>query len=369
MPTITHIFKTFFPDTQGGLEEAIRQIAKYSIEKGYKVNVVSVSRDPKSTMLDGIQCKSYKFSLGSQSMPISIPMALDFKTIVNNSDIIHLHYPYPQSDLLVLSYNVKKPVVVTFHCEILNRKIIRILYEPFAKAILKRANAVVATSQNLLESTSLLKYTRHKSRVINLWLDEHRFNNLIPVTEEFSKKIKSFGKFALFVGVLRWYKGIDVILDTSKKIKGNIVIVGKGPLKEHLLERIRVENITNVFLTGYVADEEMAQLFKSCQFTILPSISPAEAFGQVLLESSYYSKAMITTELGTGTSFVNLHEKTGFVVSPNNSDELAEKMNVFFENESICIDYGKNANIRLKENFTSNIQGKKYIELYNELLN
>jgi hypothetical protein len=46
MTKISHFFKTYCSDTQGGLEEAIRQIGKYSVKNGYNVNVVSVANNP-----------------------------------------------------------------------------------------------------------------------------------------------------------------------------------------------------------------------------------------------------------------------------------------------------------------------------------
>lgn len=368
MPTITHIFKTYFPDTQGGLEEAIRQIGKYSIANGYKVNVVSISKNPAERTIDGIKCKSYRFSFGNDSMPVSVPLMLNFRQIIDETDIVQLHYPYPLGDFLLLLYNVKKPIIVTFHCEILNRPLIRMIYEPFARAILKHAAVIVPTSQNLVNSTPLLQKFKYKTKVINLWLDEHRFDVIKPVDSDFEKQVESYKNFALFVGVLRWYKGVDVLLDVAKKIKENIVIVGKGPLRVHLEKRIVDEGITNVYLTGHLNDDQVAYLFKSCKFTVLPSISPAEAFGQVLLESSYFSKPMITTELGTGTSYVNKHGETGFVVKPGSVEEMTEAMNVLFTENNILKKFGNNSYKRLRENFTADVQGDKYIEIYNQLL-
>ena len=368
MPTITHIFKTYFPDTQGGLEEAIRQIGKYSLQRGFEVNVVSVSDNPKVSVLDGIKCTSFKRSFGPDSMPISIDLARSFKDIIDKSDIIQLHYPYPVGDLLTLLNGVKKPIVITFHCEILNRPLIRFFYEPFARMILNKVKVIVPTSENLLKSTPLLKQYKDKSKVINLWLDEGRFSNLIDVEEEFKLKVDNFSDFALFVGVLRWYKGIDVLLDAAKKISGNVVVVGKGPLMEHLKDRINDEKINNVFLMGFMTDSQVSYLMKKCKFTVLPSISPAEAFGQVLLESCFYSKAMISTELGTGTSYVNFNSETGFVVKPSSSDELANAMDKLFSDTDLCDRMGVNAHKRYKENFTVDVQGEKYIDIYNYLL-
>jgi rhamnosyl/mannosyltransferase len=367
MPTITHIFKTYFPDTQGGLEEAIRQIGKYSLQKGYNVNIVSVSRKPKIQMLDGICCKSYKFSFGNDSLPISIPLLKNFKEIINQTDIIQLHFPYPYGELLTLLNGTKKPIVVTFHCEIFNRALIRFLYQPFLKALFKKVKVIVPTSENLLNSTQILQQFRNKTQVINLWLDKNRFSKLKPATPDFCNKIKNYGAFALFVGVLRWYKGINVLLDTAKSIQGKILIVGKGPLKSYIKKRIEDENLNNVILTGYLTDDELAYLFQKCIFTVLPSTSPAEAFGQVLLESCYYSKPMISTELGTGTSFVNINKQTGYVITPNSAEELTIAMNNLFSNDKICQTMGKNAKYQLEKNFTAEVQGEKYIEIYNNL--
>jgi len=368
MKTVTHIFKTYFPDTQGGLEEAIRQIGKYSLKNGYSVNVVSVSKVPSELVLDGIKCHSFKHSFGSNSLPISVELASDFKEIIRKTDILHLHFPYPYGELLTIFNKVNKPIVITFHCEILNRSLVRLCYEPFARVLLNKANVIVPTSTNLLNSTKILQRFKEKTEVINLWLDESRFDNLDRVNDEFQNKVSEYGEFTLFVGVLRWYKGLDVLLDAAKMITGNVVIVGKGPEKEHLEKRIKDENISNVYMTGFLTDNEVIYLLSKCKFTVLPSISPAEAFGQVLLESCYYSKPMVTTELGTGTSYVNIDKQTGFVVSPNSSSELSKAMDKLFQNKELCNTMGNTAYERYKENFSADIQGDKYIKIYDDLL-
>ena len=68
---ITHIFTTYFPDTQGGLEEAIRQISKSSIEEGFEVSVISLSKKPKEDLQDGVKTKSFYTSFDILSNPFS----------------------------------------------------------------------------------------------------------------------------------------------------------------------------------------------------------------------------------------------------------------------------------------------------------
>ena len=73
---------------------------------------------------------------------------------------------------------------------------------------------------------------------INLWLDENRFESLGDASEDFKKEVASWGKFALFTGVMRLYKGIDVMLDAAKKIDGILVMSGKGKFLQYAKERV-----------------------------------------------------------------------------------------------------------------------------------
>ena len=369
MPTITHVFKTYYPDSQGGLEEAIRQIGKYSLLNGFDVNVVSISKNPSESILDGIKCKSYKYSCGMSTMPISFELLKDIKNIIHKSDIIQLHYPIPYSEMLMLFSRISKPIIITFHGEIVGRDILLKLYRPFVDRLFNKATVIVPTNSNLVKTTPILQRFESKTNIINLWLDQDRFNKLQDVDQNFKVKIKKYFSYALFVGVLRWYKGLDVLLDAAKDIKENIIIAGKGPEMNRLKSRIRKEGIKNVFLLGYVSDQEVAYLYRQSKFFVLPSQTRGECFGQVLLEACYFQKPMISTELGTGTSIVNVNNYTGFVVEPKNSHELAEKMNILFEEDDLRERFAINANKHYKANYTDKIQGDKYIELYNKLLN
>ncbi len=364
---VTHIFKTYFPDTHGGMEEAIRQISKATVEKKITTLVVSLSKEPKESVQDGVITKSFYNDFEFFSNPFSWALVKNFRKIIKRSDIIHLHFPWPTVELLVLLFNVKKPIVLTFQCDIHNNRFLRKIISPFIHAILQKSNVIIPSTDNLLKSTPILKGYKEKCCVISMWLDEDRFKDLPLPSSVIKRKIEQLGDYALFIGVLRWYKGLDVLIDAANEISGNIVIVGKGPLLDALKNRIEKEKITNVFIIGFQNDGDLKYLLKKCKFTILPSTSPAEAFGQVLLESCYFKKPMVTTELGTGTSFINLNNKTGYVVPPNHATLLAEAMNKLFTSTSICSRFGQNAYTRLQENFTYEKQAGKYIKIYKNL--
>lgn len=369
MALITHFFKTYFPDTQGGLEEAIRQIGKCAVKAGHKVRVVTVSPNPQHIELDGIECISFKRNWGISSMPISYDYIGNFKRLVEETDIIQLHYPYPVTELLTVFNKKTKPIVITYHAGIEGRPLVTSCYAPFEKKLFEKANVIVPTSNNLMMTTKRLDNFRDKCKEVNLWLDEERFAKLKDVDDEFKSRVAAYGPFALFVGVLRFYKGLDFLLDAAKKCKNKIVVVGKGPEYQHLQKRVEAENINNIILTGYVPDEGVAYLLKRCAFLVLPSQSRGECFGQVLLEAEFFHKPMISTELGTGTSVVNQDGITGYVVPKADSVALAKRMNELFCDEELRIKMGEAAYQRYKNNYTEEIQGPKYLEIYQSLLN
>lgn len=368
MKTITHIFKTYFPDTAGGLEEAIRQIGKMSLKYGYDVQVVTISNNPRDERIDGIRVRSFKKDFSISTMHISFDLIRHFKEIVESSDLIQLHYPYPFTELLTMFSVIEKPIVITYHAEIIGRPLLMTGYIPFAKALFRKADVIVPTSDNLARTSTILNSFQYKISVVNLWLDQSRFSILSEPVEEFKSEVTKWGKFALFIGAMRFYKGIDVMLDAAKDVQGTIVMCGKGAYLQHAKDRVQKEKLTNVKILGFQPDENLIYLLKTCAYFILPSTNRGECFGQVLLEASYNCKAMISTELGTGTSYVNKDGETGFVIQPNDVNSLVEKMNCLFADEELCVKLGKNAYNRYITYFTEEIQGAKYIEIYDKLL-
>ena len=153
-----------------------------------------------------------------------------------------------------------------------------------------------------------------------------------------------------------------------KKISYHVIIVGRGPLFPELDKRIKKEKLNNVHLMGFLDDDDVQYLLKKTQFTVLPSISSAEAFGQILIESMFFKKACISTSLGTGTDFVNLDGESGLVVKPNDPDLLSSAMKKLFENPNLTKKMGLNGYYRYQKYFSKNSQSKKYINIYKELV-
>jgi rhamnosyl/mannosyltransferase len=369
MPTVTHVFKTYFPRTGGGLEEAVRQCGTYAAAKGFDVKVVCVGPADEQVMTpDGITARFYRQTLDFFSNPFSVSFARDFSNICRNTDLLHFHFPWPTAEMLTLAHTGKTKALVTFHCDIHRALFLKKLYLPFIRRFLQQMDQICVTSWALYDSTPYLRPFRRKITQIPLFMNEQRFQGLAPADGRMVERIRGLGPFALFVGVLRWYKGLDVLLDAAWKITGHVVIVGTGPLYDHLAARIERENLTHVHLLGFQEDKNLKWLIRQCRMIVLPSITPAEAFGQILLEGLYFKKPLISTKLGTGTTRVNRHRHTGLVVRPGCRRSLALAVNALFEDRDLAARFSRNSRYHYDTHFTPRVQGEKYMDIYRTLL-
>lgn len=129
---------------------------------------------------------------------------------------------------------------------------------------------------------------------------------------------------------------------------------------------MRSSNLPNVKYLGEVTEDEKWALLELCKAFVFPSHLRSEAFGVALLEAARAGRPMISCELGTGTSFVNLNNVTGFVVAPNRADNLSEAMCRLAYAE-YSQNFGDRARQRYEEIFTAQAMAARYKIEYNLL--
>jgi len=137
----------------------------------------------------------------------------------------------------------------------------------------------------------------------------------------------------LFVGRLSRYKGVEYLIQAMNDAPGRLSIVGDGPLKKTLTELTdRLQLTDRVIFCGYVSEKELLQKYQQADILVLPSTDAGEAFGYVLVEAMACHTALISTELNTGTSYVNADGETGFVIPPRDARALSEAIRVLADN-------------------------------------
>ncbi|HEX2532032.1 MAG TPA: glycosyltransferase, partial [Burkholderiaceae bacterium] len=199
--------------------------------------------------------------------------------------------------------------------------------------------------------------------IIPIGLDEQSYPRPKPECVDYWRR-KVGQDFFLFVGVLRYYKGLHILLDACASSRSRVLIVGAGPVEADLKRQARRLGLGNVDFLGAVPDEDKVALLKLCRGVVFPSHLRAEAFGVTLLEGAMYGKPLISSEIGTGSSYVNIDGVTGLVVPPSNPIALREAMLRLQSDQALADSMGHNARARFERLFTARQMASAYKELY-----
>ena len=366
---VLHVYKTYFPDSQGGLEEAIRQICVSSARKGVNSRVLTTTDKSSPMVIESSEAEviRVKRQVEVASCPLSLGFLSEYKRQAGWADVINIHVPWPFADVVHLLSGVKKPVVLTYHSDIVRQRVLNTLYSPLATLLFKNASKIVATSPNYFATSENLQRYPEKVKVIALGLDENTYS--ASADHDKTKVTTTFQKpFFLFVGALRYYKGLHILLEAAKGLDCDIVIAGAGPLGDKLRKQARREKISNITFLGHVSNSMKVALIQQCIGIVFPSHFRSEAFGVTLLEGAMFGKPLISTELGTGTTHVNVAGETGLVVPPGNPPELRQAMRQLMFNPDEAQRMGRAARQRYENLFTGDMVGTEYTELYEQVL-
>ncbi|MBD3647985.1 MAG: glycosyltransferase [Pseudomonadales bacterium] len=366
---VLHVVRTYFPDTTGGMQEVIRQTCLNTAPLGVENRVFTPSPKPNPAVIESAEAEIHRVKLNFEIASCSFCWTGlgSFRKQVEWADVVHYHFPWPFADVMHFACKVKKPTLLTYHADIVRQQGLLKIYRPLMERFLASVTHIVCTSPNYLATSKPLSKHRHRTDVIPIGLNPDSYPEVSA--EELESVRQRFGEdFFLFVGLLRYYKGLHILLEAAKNADFRIVIAGAGPYERQLKKQAAELGLTNVVFAGFVPDKTKVALFKLSRGVVFPSHLRAEAFGVALLEGAMYSKPLISTETGTGTSHVNLHEETGLVVPPDDPAELRAAMDAVYTDSARAEAFGRNARCRFEGNFTGEIMAKQYVEQYQRLL-
>jgi glycosyltransferase involved in cell wall biosynthesis len=367
---VLHFYKNALPETIGGVEQVVDQIARGTTKLGVSNIVLALSDNPTSlaTPTHGYELVTVKRNFELASNGFSRQSFGAFKELANKVDLIHYHFPWPFADLVHHWVNPKKPTVLTYHSDIIRQKLLLKLYRPLKNSFLRSVDQIVATSPNYLISSVVLQNFSKKISVIPIGLDKASYQK--PDLTQIKYYREKFGeRFFLFIGAFRYYKGLPFLIEAARITPYPIVIVGSGPT-EHALKALAVNyNLNNVFFLGQIPEQNKSSLLAACYSLIFPSNLRSEAFGVSLLEGAMFEKPLICCEIGTGTSYVNINHLTGLVVPPSDPAALSDAMAWLWNHKDQAKEMGKNAFARYLELFTAEQMSQSYLQLYQKILN
>lgn len=319
---ILHIYKGYAP-TIGGIENHIRALAEAQVALGHLVTVLVASRDLSTRVesLAGVRVIRAGRLFEAASTPVSLRLLL--ARLWLKPDIVHLHYPYPVGEVANYLSLARCPTVMTYHSDVIRQARLLRLYRPLLKRIIARTDRIVVTSHNYMTSSPMLVDAVNRCRVVPLGIDLDRFRSIDPSAVSLLRSQWSEDPVVLFVGVLRYYKGLTFLIEAMSRINAQLIIVGDGPMRPSLEAQAVSLGLGNrVHFTGRVSDSDLPLYYHAADVFCLPSCARSEAFGIVQLEALASGLPIVSTRLGTGVEFVNADNVSGLTVAPRSADAL-----------------------------------------------
>lgn len=365
-------YKDYFP-VLGGIENHIRLLAEGLRQEGVDVRVLVTSPGRRTVReeIGSVPVVKAGRQLNVSSAPVSLPFLRETLRMERGLDIAHLHAPYPPGELAHLLLGRSRRTVITYHSDIVRQRVLGAGYAPILRVVLGKADKIIVSNPQIIGTSPFLQRVAHKCQVIPFGVDLRSFRRTPEIATAAAALRQQFGPrpLLLFIGRLRHYKGVDVLIRAMRQVDAHLLVIGSGPMGAAWQELVRQENLhAKVTFLGEADDRQALAARYAADLFVLPSTNRAETLGIVQLEAMACGLPLISTELGTGTSFVNQHGETGLVVPPNDTDALAAALQKLLADDSLRRRMGEAGQRRVAQVFsvTGMIQALK--ELYTGLL-
>lgn len=336
---------TYYRPHYSGLTIASERLAKALAARGHQVKVLTsqFSKElPLDEVVDGVHIIRLPVAFRISKGVIMPTMPLRAWQEARKADIVNLHLPQlDAAPIAVLSRMLRKPVVLTYQCDLqLPRGFVHALANlasNFANRISASfANAIVTTTRDYAEESDFLKRYLHKIHVIPPPI------KLTPVDQGFideTRKKFGVGSGQIVIGMatrLAAEKGIEYLVKALPKVIERLPqarvlyagahenVMGEETYAAKLAPSIKKLGDRWKFL-GLIPDEELTAFFHICDVIAVPSTNSTEAFGLVQVEGMTCGTPAVVSNL-PGVRQPVLQTGMGKVFQTEDADDLADAL-------------------------------------------
>ncbi|MHB0978195.1 MAG: glycosyltransferase family 4 protein [Minisyncoccota bacterium] len=396
----------FPPNALGGAGLVAFMQAKELANRGHDVSVITTTQDKQLATeenYEGLKVyriyTKYNMFFRAYVSLVNLRTIFKVKNILKEiqPDIAHVHNVHQYLSYKVLDYakQYSKKVFITFHdvmsfhytklypkrvgdkfdykiSWISQLKNFKLQYNPFRNILIKKylknvdkKFAVSGALKDALEQNGI-----GGVEVLHNGLNVHDFKENPDRTREFKDKYDLNNKKVLFFsGRISRAKGIDVCLSLIKEISRAIpevrlLVAGqKNGYVEEILKREDMRNVRDkIIFTGRLNREDVVSAYYSSD--LIPVLSTyLDPFPTTNLEAMATRKPVLGTLYG-GTSEIIKDGENGFIIDPNDFNNVLEKALIFIENEDVSKKFGKVGFERLNALFLIKNQVNKLEEMY-----
>jgi rhamnosyl/mannosyltransferase len=362
-PSVLHVYKDVHPDVHGGIERHVDDLRR---APGIESSVLVASRS-RRTRVRGV-AGGVEVAVGELGRVLSAPLAPTFPFWLRRmpADIVHVHLPNPTGEVSALLAAGGRPIVASYHADIVRQAALLPLYAPIVDAVLRRATIVVSGTHALVRTSPLL--SRHASRVqvIPYGVDSDRFSAAAADPAAVAALRARFGsRVVVATGRLVYYKGFDRLIRIADDLDASVVIAGGGPLAGELAGL--AAGHPRVHLLGDVTDEHLRDVLAAADVFVLPSVNRAESFGISTLEAQSMGLPAVVTDVGTGTVEAIEPDGSGIVVAAGDDRSLVASLRLLLDDAELRARFGRRARERTASEFSLRAISGRWATLYREV--
>jgi glycosyltransferase involved in cell wall biosynthesis len=262
------------------------------------------------------------------SIAFSLRRCVRRRLAVGDYDVIHAHWVVPNGWLATSAAAVHKvPLVVTLHgSDVAMAERYRLIGH-IARRTFQTADAVTATSGQLVRRAQALGADPRRSETIHIGVDTELFSPSPDDPPLRARLGAGDGTFLVVsVGRLAGFKGFEYLIDAASHLDGAAVaIVGDGELRRELEQRAQASS-ARVTMIGSMSHDRVAGAMAAADVVVVPSVvdraGRVDATTSTVLEAMASGTPLVATNVG-GIPEIVKDEYNGLLVPEKDPAALA----------------------------------------------
>jgi rhamnosyl/mannosyltransferase len=360
---VLHLGK-YYPPHRGGIETYVEVLCE-ELRDRVESTVVVANDDRRTSheVRQGVAVIRAATVTHLASTPICPVLPLAIRNV--HADVVHMHLPNPFAIAAYFAALSTKPLVISYHSDIVRQWVLGRVFEPMMHAALRHAHAIIASSPQYIATSPLLRKHSSRCRVIPYGVRPEAFQNR-DSQAVFEIKHRFGSRLLLSVGRLVYYKGIEYLVRAMAGVDATLLIVGDGPLRTELEAVARAAGVAErVHFLREIDD--VVPYYHAADVFVLPSTERSEAFGIVQLEAMACGTPVINTQLASGVPFVSRHGISGLTVAPKDPAALRRAIVSLLENRELRERLGAAAHQLVLREFTARRMADETLRVYEQV--
>lgn len=209
----------------------------------------------------------------------------------------------------------------------------------------------------------------YKKKIIEDGINENKVKALHNFIDMRQYDLETEDKgYALYFGRLSKEKGIlNLIKAFSKTNNGELYIAGEGEEKENIEKLIDENKLNNrAKILGFLNSDQMKEYIRKSKFIVVPSIW-YENCPYSIIETLAIGKPIIGANIAGIPELVK-ENVNGFTYKYDNIEELTEKMEILFNNNSLVKEFASKSKQICNDLYSKEYYYNEIIKIYTNLL-